>query len=239
MKPVIYRDIPAIDPALLERAKGFAMADLHEGLGAVAGRQGLLAPTMRPVYPGARLCGQAVTCYNYPGDNLMLHAAIKLAQPGQIIVATNGGSAQGALWGEMVTVYAQLKQIGGAVIDGAARDTAAVAELGFPVFATAISASHPEKRGPGSANVPVVVAGITVNPGDLIVGDADGVLAIPPRYLEAAMDAAQARVDKETGFRKKLHEGASMYDLLGLEATMQAAGIELRDGTWQADSDRE
>lgn len=237
MKPVIYTDIPALDPALLERAKGFAMADLHEGLGAVAGRSGLMAPNMRPVYSGTKICGQAVTCYNYPGDNLMLHAAIKLAKPGQIIVATNGGSAQGALWGEMVTVFAKLKGIAGAVVDGAVRDTDPIRELDFPLFSTAISASHPEKRGPGSANVPVMVAGVVVNPGDVLVGDGDGVLVIPPRYLEAAMNAAQARVDKETAFRAKLAEGKTMYELLNLEPVMQGAGIETRTGTWLDDQE--
>jgi 4-hydroxy-4-methyl-2-oxoglutarate aldolase len=235
MKPVVYSDIPAIEPALLERAKGFAMADLHEGLGAVAGREGLMAPAMRPLFLGAKLCGQAVTCYNYPGDNLMLHVAIKLAKPGQIVVATNGGSAQGALWGEMVTVFARLKGIGGAVVDGAIRDTDPIRELGFPVFSTSISASHPEKRGPGSANVPVVVAGITVNPGDVIVGDNDGVLVIPPRYLGPAMDAAQSRVDKETGFREKLAAGKTMFELLNLQPLLDAAGVVQKNGTWRDD----
>lgn len=235
MKPVVYSDIPAIDPALLERAKGFAMADLHEGLGAVAGREGLMAPAMRPLFQGARICGQAVTCYNYPGDNLMLHVAIKLAKPGQIVVATNGGSSQGALWGEMVTVFSRLKGLGGAVVDGAIRDTAPIAEMGFPVFSTSISASHPEKRGPGSANVPVVVAGITVNPGDVIVGDNDGVLVIPPRFLKAAMDAAQSRVDKETGFRAKLQEGKTMFELLNLQPLLDAAGVVQKPGIWRDD----
>jgi 4-hydroxy-4-methyl-2-oxoglutarate aldolase len=237
MKPVVYSDIPAIDSALLERAKGFAMADLHEGLGAVAGREGLMAPAMRPLFQGAKVCGQAVTCYNYPGDNLMLHVAIKLAKPGQIVVATNGGSAQGALWGEMVTVFARLKGLGGAVVDGAIRDTDPIRELGFPVFSTSISASHPEKRGPGSANVPVVVAGITVNPGDVIVGDNDGVLVIPPRYLKAAMDAAQSRVDKESGFREKLAAGKTMFDLLGLQPLLDAAGVVQKKGTWRDDKE--
>jgi 4-hydroxy-4-methyl-2-oxoglutarate aldolase len=235
LKPVIYTDIPAIDPALIARAKQLAMADLHEGLGAVAGRLGLMAPTMRPLSPGMKLCGQAVTCFNYPGDNLMLHAAIRLAKAGQIVVATNGGSAQGALWGEMVTVFAKMKGLGGGVVDGAARDVGPIRELGFPVFSTAICASHPEKRGPGSANVPVVVAGITVNPGDLMVGDDDGVLVIPPEHLAAAIEGAESRMAKEKVFRAKLAEGKTMYELLGLEAGMKAAGIEERQGTWMDD----
>jgi len=135
----------------------------------------------------------------------------------------------------MVTVFARLKGLGGAVVDGAIRDTDPIRELGFPVFSTSISASHPEKRGPGSANVPVVVAGITVNPGDVIVGDNDGVLVIPPRYLGLAMDAAQARVDKETGFREKLAAGKTMFELLGLQPLLDAAGVVQKQGTWRDD----
>ena len=98
MTPVAYAKIPRIDRALIERASRNSVADLHEGLGAIAGRRHLLSHAMRPVWTGAKTCGQAVTCYNYPGDNLLLHIAAKLAEPGDVIVATNGGSAQGALW---------------------------------------------------------------------------------------------------------------------------------------------
>lgn len=238
MKPIVYSQIPTIDAALTERARQFAMSDLHEGLGAVTGRIGLMLPQMRPLFDGARMCGQAVTCYNYPGDNLMLHQAMQLAERGQVIVATNGGSAQGALWGEMVTIFAKLKGIAGAVVDGAIRDTDPIRELQFPVFSTAISASHPEKRGPGSANVPVVCGGVTVYPGDLIIADGDGVLVVPPEHLEAAMNAAQARIDKETEFRKKLSDGATMFDLLGLQKNMDSAGTEMRQGTWADDRRR-
>ena len=233
MTPVVYTQVPRIEPALIERAGALSVADLHEGLGAVLGRQCLMRPAMRPVYEGARLCGQAITCFNYPGDNLMLHAAIRVARAGDVIVATNGGDAQGALWGEMVTHYARLRGLGGAVIDGAARDVDAVREMRFPVFSTAVCASHPEKRGPGSANVPVAVAGAMVAPGDLIVGDGDGVLAIPPEHLAAAIEGAEARMAREAGFRDRLAAGETMYDLLGLEADMQAAGIREIDGTWR------
>lgn len=232
VKPVAYTKIPRIDPALIKRAGQMTVADLHEGLGAIASRQCLMSPAMRPVWTGARTCGQAVTCFNYPGDNLMLHVAAKLAEAGDVIVATNGGSAQGALWGDMITYYAQKKGIAGAVIDGAARDSAKVAEMGFPAFASAISVSHPEKRGPGSVNVPVVACGVTVSPGDLIVADDDGVLAIPPRLVEAAITNAEARAAKEEGFRRRLDEGSSMYELLGLRAEVEACGLTMVDGTW-------
>ena len=234
MKPVAYTKIPRIGPELIERAREISVADLHEGLGAVAGRQCLMAQSMRPMHQGARICGQAVTCYNYPGDNLMLHVAVRLAEKGDVIVATNGGSAQGALWGDMITYFAKLKGIEGAVIDGAARDTDRLREMDFPVFSTAISVSHPEKRGPGAVNVPMVVAGVTVNPGDLIVADSDGVLAIPGELLEGALDNAEARRAKELGFREKLDQGATMYDLLGLQKEVEASGLVEVEGTWKA-----
>lgn len=233
MKPIVYTKIPRMDPALIARAAGQNVADLHEGLGAVLSRQCLMRPTMRPVYDGARICGQAVTCYNYPGDNLMLHAALRFAEAGDVIVATNGGETQGALWGDMATLFAQLKGIAGAVIDGSARDTAAIAQMQFPVFATSISVSHPEKRGPGSANVPVVMAGVVVNPGDLIVADADGVMAIPPEFVEAAVVNAEARAAKEEAMRAKLKDGATMYELLQLQSSFDAAGIVEVEGTWK------
>ncbi|RAI02417.1 dimethylmenaquinone methyltransferase [Acuticoccus sediminis] len=232
MKPIVYTKIPRIDRDLIARAARQTVADLHEGLGAVAGRQCLLGPKMRPVWNGAKVCGQAVTCFNYPGDNLMLHAALRLAEPGDVVVATNGGEVQGALWGDMATLFAQLKGLGGAVIDGSARDSASVAEMGFPVFASVISVSHPEKRGPGSANVPVVVCGITVHPGDLIVGDADGVLAIPPELVETAVAGAEARSAKEEAMRARLKEGATMFDLLNLQPLFEAAGIVEVEGAW-------
>lgn len=233
MKHVVYIRIPRLDPALIAQARDIRVADMHEALGPVLGRQCLMAPAMRPVWRGARICGQAITCYNYPGDNLMLHTAVRCAEAGDVIVATNGGSAQGALWGDMVTYYSRLKGLAGAVIDGAARDTADVTEMGFPVFSTAISVSHPDKRNPGSVNVPLVAAGVTVSPGDLILADDDGVLAIPPVHLEAAIARAAERARFEESLRGKLDAGATMFDLLNLGPALVAAGVEEIDGTWK------
>lgn len=232
MKPIIYNQIPRIDPQLIERARQISVADLHEGLGAIVGRQSLMSVAMRPMFQGARICGQAVTSFNYPGDNLMLHVAANLAEAGDVVVATNGGSAQGALWGDVITHYAQTKGLAGAVIDGAARDSDRLREMGFPVFSTAVSVSHPEKRGPGSVNVPMVVAGVTVYPGDLIVADGDGVLVVSPKDLGAALDNAEARLAKEQEFRTELEAGNSMYNILGLEAELIKAGVEFVDGSW-------
>ncbi|MBI1218641.1 MAG: 4-carboxy-4-hydroxy-2-oxoadipate aldolase/oxaloacetate decarboxylase [Rhodobacteraceae bacterium] len=232
MEPVVYTKIPRIDAGLIARAAKLNVADLHEGMGAVPGRLGLMQPQMKPLFQRARVCGQAITSYNYPGDNLLLHAAIQVAQPGDVIVVSNGGSRMGALWGDVVTHYCQIRGIAGAVIDGPARDSLQISELGFPVFASVISVSHPEKRGPGSVNVPVSVAGVTVNPGDLILGDADGVLVVPPELVEQSVERAEARIAKEADQRSKMDAGAIMADLIGLDTMLKAAGIAEVDGCW-------
>ena len=136
MQSVVYKKIPRLDPVLVERAKRINVADLHEGLGPVIGRQCLMQPQMRALFPAARICGQAITSFNFPGDNLMLHAAFRVAGPGDILVLTNGGSPQGALWGEIATYYSRIRKLGGAVIDGAMRDTLQITEMAFPVFAS-------------------------------------------------------------------------------------------------------
>ncbi|MBR1267085.1 dimethylmenaquinone methyltransferase [Bradyrhizobium sp. AUGA SZCCT0222] len=232
MQSVVYKKIPRLDPALVERARRINVADLHEGLGPVIGRQCLMQPQMRALFPTARVCGQAITSFNFPGDNLMLHAAFRVAEAGDILVLTNGGSPQGALWGEIATYYSRIRKLGGAVIDGAARDTLQITEMAFPVFASHVSVSYPGKRGPGAVNVPVVVAGATVNPGDLIVGDADGVIVIPPAHVETTIRNAEARMVKEAEVKRRLDEGQTLYDVAGMKALFETAEIVEIDGIW-------
>lgn len=232
LKPVIYRSIPEVDPALLARAAEFGVADLHEGLGAVAGRMCLMSAAMRPIAPGQKVCGQAVTSWNYPGDNLMIHVALDCAKAGQVLVLTNGGGSQGALWGDVACGFAKKKGLAGTVVHGATRDTDAITELGYPVWATAVSVEHPEKRGPGAVNVPVVVDGVLVEPGDVIVGDGDGVLVIPRALLQHTVEKAEARAAAERGFRQRIAGGERLMDILGMQAVVDAAGIEQHDGTW-------
>jgi 4-hydroxy-4-methyl-2-oxoglutarate aldolase len=232
LQSVVYKRIPRLDPAIIARAKRINVADLHEGLGPVVGRQCLMRPEMRAVFPAARLCGQAITSFNFPGDNLMLHAAFRVTEPGDVLVLTNGGSPQGALWGEIASYYSRIRKLSGAVIDGATRDTLQITEMGFPVFASYVSVSYPGKRGPGAVNVPIAVAGVTVNPGDLVVGDADGVLAIPPDQVETAVSNAEARMAKEAGIKRKLDNGETLYDITNMKPVFEAAGIVEIDSTW-------
>lgn len=236
LKPVIYNRIPASDPALIARAAEFGIADLHEALGAVAGRMSLLTPAMRPIADGQRVCGPAVTAWNYPGDNLMIHAALNVAKSGDVLVFTNGGTAQGALWGDVACTFAVKKGVAGAVVYGACRDTEAIRELGFPVWTTAISVEHPEKRGPGAVNVPIVVDGVLVEPGDIIAADADGVLVIPRALLAYTVERAEARAEAEKVFRARIADGEKLIDILGMQAVIDAAGIEQKDCTWEDDA---
>ncbi len=231
MNPVIYKKIPSSDPALIARAAAFGIADLHEALGAVQGRMCLMSPKMRPIAPGQKLCGPALTAWNYPGDNLMIHVVLDLAKAGDVLVLTNGGGTQGAMWGDVACTFAVKKGVAGTIVHGAVRDVEPVRALGYPVWSTAISPEHPEKRGPGAVNVPIIVDGVLVEPGDIIVADDDGALVIPRAALKRAVEGAEARVAREIGFRKQIGEGKRLIDILGMNEIVDA--IETQDCTWQ------
>jgi 4-hydroxy-4-methyl-2-oxoglutarate aldolase len=235
LKSIIYNQIPRPDADLLARAAQFGVADLHEGMGSVAGRMCLTSPSMRPIADGQTVCGPAITAWNYPGDNLAIHAALNVAQAGDVLVFTNGGGHQGALWGDVACGFAVKKGIAGAVIHGACRDTAAIRDMGFPVWTTHVSVEHPEKRGPAAVNVPVVLDGVLVEPGDVIAGDADGVLVIPRALLQATVEGAERRAALEVGIRARIAAGELPLDILGIRAVIQNLGIEQKDCTWLDD----
>jgi 4-hydroxy-4-methyl-2-oxoglutarate aldolase len=233
MNPIICTRIPLPDPALVAEAATYALADLHESLGAVQGRMALMSPRMRPLIAGQRISGAAVTSYNFPGDNLMIHVALNVAQRGQILVLANGGGSQGALWGDVACTFAAQKGIAGVVADGPVRDIDTLREMNFPVWATAISPSHPEKRGPGSVNVPIVADGVLVEPGDVIVADGDGVLVIPQAHLARTLEGARQRAGREVAIRQRIKAGESLFEILNMDAAVKAAGIAVVDKTWR------
>jgi 4-hydroxy-4-methyl-2-oxoglutarate aldolase len=230
---MIYKRIPRLPRDLVERVRGIGVADLHEALGPVAGRMALMSPAMRPLRRDAQIVGPAVTAYNYPGDNMMMHVALHLAEPGDVLVLTNGGSADGALWGEIAGLQAQAKGIEGVVVGGAIRDSAALAAMGARLWSTAISVSHPDKKTAGAVNVPIVCDGVLVHPGDLVVADADGVLAIPRAEIAGAVERAQARMAKEVGMRAAIERGETVFEQLRIAETLEALGCEIRDEEWR------
>lgn len=232
MSSIIYTRIPLPDAALVAECSRYTVADLHEALGPVEGRRALMSAGMRPLLPKRRISGAAITSYNYPGDNLMIHAALRVAEKGQILVLANGGGSQGALWGELAATFAAKKGIAGIVVDGPVRDVDALSEIGLPVWSTSISPAHPEKRGPGSVNIPVVAGGVLVEPGDVIVADGDGVLAIPQAHLGRAVSGARERALKETAILQRIEAGEELFDILGIGSALRQAEVEEVDGMW-------
>ncbi|WP_422678046.1 RraA family protein [Blastococcus brunescens] len=154
------------------------MADLLEAMETIPGRMALVDPSIRPLSPGLKMAGQAVTVHTFPGDGLAVHRALQLAGPGQVLVITSVGETRSPLFAELLSLAARAKGLAGVVVDGPVRDADALMESRFPVWCRGTYAGRPMKRGPGEINVPVVCGGVVVEPGDIIVADGDGVLRV-------------------------------------------------------------
>jgi 4-hydroxy-4-methyl-2-oxoglutarate aldolase len=196
----------------LERFSRFDEATLYEA----AGQRGMVDPGIRPAWPGAKVCGIAVTVVCPPGDNLMLHRAVALSSAGSVIVADSGGYLRAGAWGEILTVAAQSRGVCGLVIDGAARDLEAIAGLGFPVFSRGVAIGACTKKQKGSINRTLIFGGQVVRPGDVVVGGADGLVVIDQDRAEAVYNAAVERQNRELAIMRELREGKTTMELLGL-----------------------
>jgi RraA family protein len=165
-------------------------------------------PQLRPMYKGGTLAGPAFTVKTAPGDNLLVHKALDVAQPGDVIVVDAGGFADHAIIGELMAARARQRGIAGLVIWGAIRDSAELGAGSYPVFACAVTHRGPYKNGPGEINVPITMGGMPVSPGDIIVGDADGLVAVPQEQAERVLASAKAILAKETAAMKQMQEGS-------------------------------
>lgn len=231
---VIYRHIPRCGPALIDAFAPYSVADLLEAMGPLEGRLKLMSPAMRGIQQGQKIVGQAVTSFNHPGDNIMIHAALNVATRGDVLVLVNGGNPQGSLWGDVAATFAARKGIAGVIADGPVRDTATLRGMGFKVWSTIVSPSHPEKRGPGAVNIPVVCDGVSVEPGDIVIADDDGVLIVPVELAAGIIEKARQRIEKEAALRDQLAKGASLFDLLNISDLLHAAGARVVDDTWRS-----
>jgi RraA family protein len=185
----------------------------------VSGTIGLV-PYHRP----KPMAGTAVTVRTRPGDNLAIHRAFDFCRPGDVLVIDGGGDITQALMGEIMATYAESLGVQGLVIDGAIRDVGAIREHDFPVYARAVTHRGPYKNGPGEVNVPVTVGGMVVQPGDIIVGDQDGVLAIAPADVAAVIEGARRQADKEAAALRSIAEGRFDRDWIGPQETKMMGG---------------
>jgi 4-hydroxy-4-methyl-2-oxoglutarate aldolase len=184
---------PRVDKALIDRARQFQAAVLCD----VAGRRGTMNSRIQPIDPKMTVCGPAFTVEVRPGDNLMFHVALAVAQPGDVIVVDGKADDTCALVGELMVAQAEAAGLGGFVVDAASRDTATLAEGAFPVFSTGSNPCGPTKGLPGRLSIPVSVGGVAVSPGDLVVGDVDGIVVIPRGEVEAVLEAAGKKLAAE------------------------------------------
>jgi 4-hydroxy-4-methyl-2-oxoglutarate aldolase len=217
----VIRAIRRISPELVHRYGALSSATIHEA----SGGKGALSSRIKPISPQMKVCGPAVTVKVRPCDNLMLHEAIYVAERGDVIVADAGGYAEAGAWGEIMAVAAQQRGIAGFVFNGAVRDSQVMADIGFPVFACALSIKGTQKVSLGLINHPLNLDNITINPGDLIVGDGDGLVVVRREEAEDVLEKSLAREEKEKVIKERLRRGESTLDIYGFRNTLEALGL--------------
>ena len=221
-KPRIFQNIQRPDPSISCALRELGTATVHEA----QARTGLARPYLRPIYPNARIAGPAVTVSCQPGDNLMIHASIEVCAPGDVLVVTTTSESTDGMFGDLLGVLCQARGVVGLIIDAGVRDTAELAAMQFPVWAKAICAQGTVKASAGSVNVPVVCAGVAVNPGDVIVADSDGVVVVPLRQATEVAALGKQRIEKEEAAREQFRKGELSIDFFGLRAKLKELGVE-------------
>lgn len=225
MTGIAVRNFERAQPDTVSALGEAGVATVHEA----QGRRGLMHPRMRPAFAGARAAGSAVTALCEPGDNLMLHVAIELLRPGDLLVVAMTSECTDGLFGDLLALALRKRGARGIVIDAGLRDVAELTKMGFPAWSRAISAQGTVKETVGAVNVPVVCAGVLVHPGDVVVADDDGVVVVPRQRAGDVAAAARQRIDKEAVIAQRLEAGESTLDILGLRERLAERGLRYVD----------
>ncbi|HSK07786.1 MAG TPA: 4-carboxy-4-hydroxy-2-oxoadipate aldolase/oxaloacetate decarboxylase [Acidimicrobiia bacterium] len=221
---VVVRRVPRVDSDTVAGLAQAGVATVHE-----AGGAALLDPGIRPIQEGRRIAGRAVTVSSAPGDNIMVHAAVEVVEPGDVLlVATTSPSTHG-MFGELLATSVMAKGCVGVVIDAGVRDVSDLRRIGLPVWSRAIHAAGTVKATAGSVNVPVVCGGATVGPGDVVVADDDGVAIVERERATEVLEAARLRLQREEEVRARLAAGELGVDLYGLRERLEGMGIRWID----------
>jgi 4-hydroxy-4-methyl-2-oxoglutarate aldolase len=218
----IETDVDRPDPELVSAFEAIPSSIVSD----VTGNVGVAMDAgLGPVYRGAETAGTAVTVKAAPSDNLIIHKAITVADPGDVLVIDGGGYTGAAYLGELMCASCQAQGLAGVVIDGAIRDRADIEEMGFPLYARGVHPQGPFKQDPGSINVTVSCGGVSVDPGDIVVGDDDGVSVVPAEDAEAVLEASREKLESEADLRERVEAGEYLYEIGGYDEILENLNV--------------